>query len=280
MTAPPSPVTWLVLTYRLPANSGLKAVVRRKLTATGAVYPVNAVAALPASPAAERAFRRLRNTIGEGDGSAQVLRAEAVEGEPALVAAYNAAREHEYGEIIARCGDFVARIEAMTAAGHFCYHDLGEKDAELKRLSVRTRTIRAHDALGAANARTALSSLARCRAVLDEFASRVYQTDAASTTGIGHHGHEPTTTLHQEIAAEGLAGNAEIPPTVLPGTVKAGRTWARPVRGRGGDAGPRRSNCSKRSTRMRRSALSWSGTTCRSRRCPDRPGSGFRWPLT
>jgi len=223
VTAPPSPVTWLVLTYRLPANSGLKAVVRRKLTATGAVYPVNAVAALPASPAAERAFRRLRNTIGEGDGSAQVLRAEAVEGEPALVAAYNAAREHEYGEIIARCGDFVARIEAMTAAGHFCYHDLGEKDAELKRLSVRTRTIRAHDALGAANARTALSSLARCRAVLDEFASRVYQTDAASTTGIGHHGHEPTTTLHQEIAAEGLAGNAEIPPTV---PARNGEGWS------------------------------------------------------
>ena len=182
--APPGPVTWLVLAYRLPANSGLKSVIRRKLTATGAVYPVNAVAVVPASPAAERAFRRLRNTIGEGGGSAQVLRAEAVEGEPDLIAAFNAAREQEYGEIIAGCGEVIAGIQAMTAAGHFRYHDLGEMDAELKRLSVRTGTIRARDALDAVNADGALSSLARCRAVLDEFARRVYQTDTVSATQI------------------------------------------------------------------------------------------------
>jgi len=56
------PVTWLVLAYRLPAHSGLKAVIRRRLTAIGAVYPVNSIAALPASPvaglAAPRALHR------------------------------------------------------------------------------------------------------------------------------------------------------------------------------------------------------------------------------
>jgi hypothetical protein len=180
----PGRIAWLVLAYRLPASSGLKATIRRKLNAAGAVYPVNAVAALPASPAAERTFRRLRNMIGEAGGSAQVLHAEAIEGEPDLVAAFNAAREQEYDEIIAGCGDVIAGIEAMTAAGHFCHADLGEKDAELKRLSVRAGTIRTRDALGAANAGAALSSLARCRAVLDGFAQRVYETDAVSTTGI------------------------------------------------------------------------------------------------
>lgn len=75
------------------------------------------------------------------------------------------------------------RCLAMTAAGRFRYHDLGEKDAELKRLSARTGTIRARDALAAANAGTALSSLARCRVVLDEFARRVYETDTVSATG-------------------------------------------------------------------------------------------------
>lgn len=199
MTAPittrPGRIAWLVLAYRLPASSGLKATIRRKLTAMGAVYPVKAVAALPASPAAERSFRRLRKMIGEGGGSAQVLHAEAIEGEQDLVAAFNAAREQEYGEIIAGCGDVVAWIEAMTAAGHFCYADLGEKDAELKRLSVRTGTIRARDVLGAANARAALSSLARCRAVLDGFARRVYETDAVSTTGFVA-GTQSATTLN------------------------------------------------------------------------------------
>jgi hypothetical protein len=56
-------------------------------------------------------------------------------------------------------------------------------DAELKRLSVRTRTIHGRDALSAVNASAALSSLARCRAVLDEFARRVYQTGVGSAAG-------------------------------------------------------------------------------------------------
>ena len=131
MTAPvaarASRVAWLVLDYRLPAGSGLKAAIRRKLTALGAVYPVNAVAVLPASPTAERAFRRLRNMIGEGGGSAQVLRAEAIQGEADLITAFNTAREQEYDEIITGCGDVVAGIEAMTADGHFCYEDLGKR---------------------------------------------------------------------------------------------------------------------------------------------------------
>ena len=116
VAARPSRVAWLILVYRLPAGSGLKAVIRRKLTALGATYPVNAVAVMPASPTAERAFRRLRNMIGQGGGSAQVLCAEAIEGEADLIRAFNAAREQEYDEIIVGCDDVVAGIEAMTAA--------------------------------------------------------------------------------------------------------------------------------------------------------------------
>ncbi len=41
MTASPGPPAWLVLVYRLPATSQLKTVIGRKLTAMGAVYPVN-----------------------------------------------------------------------------------------------------------------------------------------------------------------------------------------------------------------------------------------------
>lgn len=76
----PACVSWLILAYRLPARPGLKATIRRRLAATGAVYLANAVAAAPVSPAAERAFRRLRSMIGEAGGSAQVLRAAAMDG--------------------------------------------------------------------------------------------------------------------------------------------------------------------------------------------------------
>lgn len=177
-------VTWLLLAYRLPANPGLKAAVRRRLTAAGAVYPVNAIAVLPESPAAERTFRRLRSMIGEAGGSAQVLRAKTIEGEPDLVAVFNTAREQEYAEIIAECGDVIAVIGALTAARRFRHADLEDKDAALKELSVRFETIRARDLFGAANARPAVSSLTRCHAVLDHFTKRVYKAEAGSGTGI------------------------------------------------------------------------------------------------
>jgi hypothetical protein len=46
---------------------------------------------------------------------------------------------------------------------------------------MRTDTIRTRDTLAAANAEAAGSALARCRTALDDFASRVYQTDGAIT---------------------------------------------------------------------------------------------------
>jgi hypothetical protein len=111
-----------------------------------------------------------------------VLRAEVIEGAPDLVAAFNAARDQEYAEIIAGCGEVVGGIEALTAAGHFRYGDLGHKDAELRRLSMRNETVRARDTFGAANAEAAASSLARCHMMLDGFAAHVYREDAASVT--------------------------------------------------------------------------------------------------
>lgn len=195
MTAPavpqPGHITWLVLAYRLPARHGLKITIRRRLTAIGAVFPVHAVAAMPASPAAERAFRRIRSMIGEAGGSAEVLRAEVIEGAPDLAAIFNAAREQEYAQIVVGCGEILARIEAMTAAGRFRYPDLGDKDAELKKLSMRNDTIQARDVLGAANADLARSALARCRAAIDDFAARVYQKDSASITGVVHGPRSP-----------------------------------------------------------------------------------------
>jgi hypothetical protein len=168
-------VAWLVLAYRLSAKPGLKATVRRRLTAIGAVFPVNAFAAVPSSPAAERAFRRLCRTIGNAGGSAQILRAEVIEGASDLAGAFNAARDEEYAEIIAGCGAVITEIETLVAEGQFRYGDLGDKDAEVRRLSLRNDAIRARDTFGAASAEAAAAALARCRVTLDGFAARVYQ---------------------------------------------------------------------------------------------------------
>jgi len=181
--ARPGGLTWLVLAYRLPATPGLKTVIRRRFTGMGAVYPAKAVAAMPASPAAERGLRRLRSMISEAGGSAQLLRAEVIDGERDLIATFNTAREQEYRQIITGCDEFMAGIEAMMAAGEFRYPDLGQRDAELKRLVMANDVIRTRDTLGAAEGASAFASLARCRTALDSFAKRVYQTDASRSPG-------------------------------------------------------------------------------------------------
>jgi len=113
-------VAWLVLTCRLPASAALKTTIRRKLTGIGAVYLANAVTVLPASPAAERALRQTRNTIAGAGDSAELLRAEVLEGGPGLIATYNVARDQEYGQILARCDevvdDFAVRVYQTDSA--------------------------------------------------------------------------------------------------------------------------------------------------------------------
>jgi hypothetical protein len=68
----------------------------------------------------------------------------------------------------------------MIASGCFRALDLADNDAGLRRLSALYGTIRARDALGAGNAESASAAMARCRAVLDDFARRVDQAEAST----------------------------------------------------------------------------------------------------
>ena len=164
------PVTWLVLIYRLPAKaSALRAMVHRKLSAAGAVYLSRACAAAPAGPA-ERVMRRMRAMITDAGGSAALLRARALAGEPDLTAAFSAARDREYDDIIARCRDGTAAIEAVTAARDFRDEPLRDHDAALKHLDRSYRTMREHGMPGAGKAPETASALAGYRAALDDYA--------------------------------------------------------------------------------------------------------------
>jgi hypothetical protein len=171
---------WLVLVYQLPAKtSALKVRVHRKLSAAGAVYLTRACAAAPPGPA-ERVMRRMRAMITDAGGSAVLLRAQALAGEPDLTAAFTAARDREYGDIITTCRDAVTAIEAMTAAGDFRYEKLWDHDAALKQLNARHQAVREHDMPGAGKAKAAASALAGYQAALDEYARGVYAAEARS----------------------------------------------------------------------------------------------------
>jgi hypothetical protein len=67
--------------------------------------------------------------IGEGGGSAEALRAEAIGGDPDLIATFHAVRGREYREGITGCGEIIAQIEVLTATSH-CRYNFGFAVAE------------------------------------------------------------------------------------------------------------------------------------------------------
>ena len=170
---------WLLLVYRVPSEpTRLRATVWRRLRSMGAVYLQNSVAAMPAGPAAERALRRLRHEIIEMSGSAVLLGCDALVGQAEVLAAFQAARDDEYEEIVDRCRDFLAQIEKEHAAEHFTFAELEENEVDLVKLQNWFEKVRARDTFGAAGRREAERALADCEVALEGYASRVYETEA------------------------------------------------------------------------------------------------------
>jgi len=97
----------LTIVYKVPTEPArIRAMVWRRLKALGAVYLQDGTAALPASPASERALRTLQNEFTSLDGVGYVFGYQVVDGQDQITAAYNQARDEGYAEIIGRCADF------------------------------------------------------------------------------------------------------------------------------------------------------------------------------
>lgn len=172
---------WLVLAYQLPTKpASLKAAVRRKLTAAGAVYLSSACAVAPLSGPAERAMRRIRAMIRRAGGSAVLLASRAPVGESELTGAFNGVCDHEYEDIIRGCHDAMADIEALTTACEFRYQPLWDKDISLRQLSARYRAVCARDLFGTRQAEAAASALAGYRSAINDYARRVYAADSGA----------------------------------------------------------------------------------------------------
>ena len=170
---------WLLLVYRVPSEpTRLRATVWRRLRSMGAVYLQNSVAAMPAGTTAERALRLLRHEIIEMSGSAVLLSCDALVGEAEVLAAFQAARDDEYEEIVDRCRDFLAQIDKEHAAEHFTFAELEENEVDLVKLQNWFEKVRARDTFGASGRKEAEEALGECVTALEGYASRVYETEA------------------------------------------------------------------------------------------------------
>lgn len=172
---------WFLLVYRVPSEpTRLRATVWRRLKSLGAIYLQNSAAALPASTAAERALRKLRAEILDMSGTATLLSCSVLAGEAEIKAAFQAARDDEYAEIVDKCDDFQGQVRKEYVANHFTYAELEENEVDLVKLKNWFAKVMDRDVFGASGRAAAEQALAGCEVTLEEYAARVYAEEAES----------------------------------------------------------------------------------------------------
>jgi hypothetical protein len=170
---------WLLLVYRVPPEpSRLRAAVWRRLKSLGAIYLQNSAAALPAGLVAERAMRKLRSEILDMGGTAVLLSCSVLAGAQDVHAAFQAARDDEYEEIVDRCEDFLAQVKKEHVAHHYTFAELEENEVDLDKLQKWFARVRQRDVFGAGGRQAAEKALAMCAESLEEYAARVYAEEA------------------------------------------------------------------------------------------------------
>ena len=166
---------WLLLIYRVPPEpSRLRSTVWRRIKSLGAIYLQNSVAALPASPAAERSLRRLRREILDMSGSAVLLSATVLASEADVRNAFQAARDDEYEEIADKCADFLRQVQKEWDASHFTYAELEENEVDLVKLRNWFAKVAERDVFGAGGRSATEQALEACEESLEAYATRVY----------------------------------------------------------------------------------------------------------
>ena len=171
------PVSWRVITYRLPAEpSRHRVAVWRELRRLGAVALQQGTWAVPDGEPFTAGLAQVIEAIKAAGGQPVVLAiAEEEAGTARLEELFTAQREAEWGEFLYDCGKSEAELAGEIAKEKFTLAELDEEEQNLDRLRRWYRTIRVRDLFGAPSAPAAERRLKECDEALEDFAERVYQ---------------------------------------------------------------------------------------------------------
>jgi hypothetical protein len=92
-------------------------------------------------------------------GTAALLSCTVLAGESDVRAAFQAARDDEYEEIVDRCEDFLAQVKKEYVADHFTYAELEENEVDLVKLRNWFARVRQRDVFGASGRPSAEKAL-------------------------------------------------------------------------------------------------------------------------
>ncbi len=169
---------WLLLTYKVPAEPAKRRIALwRKLKALGAVYLQSGVCLLPKIESHVRRLKVLENEISAMDGDAVLLETVGLDRtqEQKVIARFSAERNEAYQEFINRCADFDGEIAKERGVGKFTYAEVEESEEYLTKLRAWLEKIVRLDFYGASLRAEAEERLARCTAVLEDYAREVFE---------------------------------------------------------------------------------------------------------
>jgi hypothetical protein len=113
-------------------------------------------------------------------GTAVLLSCAVLAGEQEIKAAFQAARDEEYAEIVDKCEDFLAQVRKEYVAEHFTYAELEENEVDLVKLKNWLGRVTDRDVFGASGRLATETAIAGCEVSLEEYAARVYAEEAES----------------------------------------------------------------------------------------------------
>ena len=92
-----------------------------------------------------------------------------------MIARFSAERNEAYREVISRCDDFASEIAKERGVGKFTYAEVEENEQDLTKLRAWLDKIVHLDFYGASLRSEAEEQLARCAALLDDYAREVFE---------------------------------------------------------------------------------------------------------
>jgi hypothetical protein len=174
--AAPGAQAWLLLTYKVPAEPAKRRIALwRKLKALGVIYLQSGVCVLPNVDSHLRRLKLLQNEITAMEGDAVLLETVGLDRvqEQKVIARFSTERNEAYQEFISRCDDFEAEITKERGIGKFTYAEVEENEEDLTKLQAWLEKIVRLDFYGASLRSEAEGRLARCAALLDDYAREV-----------------------------------------------------------------------------------------------------------
>ena len=172
---------WLLVTASSAgAPDSLRVAIWRKLRSLGALYVQQSVCLLPVRPEVEREIRRLVDRVRTNGGSARVLRMSFTDAddEAQVISELQAARDDEYGEVLARTPAFLDELRSERDRGRATYEEVEESEADLERFRAWLAKIDRRDYFGAPRRADAHAAVERCAQALEAFESDALSRDA------------------------------------------------------------------------------------------------------